>query len=240
MTALPEIGTASREAIGLNIKQLAEHGTTVNCYLRPYGRAAMRQTIWDWMKGWRLQTIVRWLPGLLATAGFVSGAAAPALFFAAADELINFIQGYYSEDAPSAYLRLEVASMSGTAGNFIADAAAGLMRMEGASTSPVGSGLGAIQTMYSVALLYGVSQTDWYMLREVRSLTTGTRSYCPRGECVQSWWTGDALPVPGYDQIPPILLVAVLQDTPPGHPVAGYPAQRTVICICDCSVSIST
>ena len=213
--------------IGPDIPEPAEGGATVNCYLRLYSRAAMQDTWVDWLKDWKLQTVVRWAPALLVTAGLVSGAAAPAVLFAAADQLISFVQDHYSEDAPSAYLNTEVASASGAAGAFVTDTAAGLLRVEGASTSLTGSGLGIAQTIYSVALLYGVSQTDWYMLQEVRSLTAGTRSYCPKGNCAKSWWTGDAVPIAGYDQIPPIQVVAVIQDTPPGHPADGYPAQRT-------------
>ncbi len=215
------------KAIGLNIQELSGSGVAVNCYLRLYSRKAMQDTWVDWLKDWKLQTVIRWAPALLVTAGVVSGSGGTALLFAAADQLISFIQDQYAQDAPSAYLNLEVASASGTTGAFVVDTAEGLLQVEGTSASLTASGLGAAQTIYSVALLYGVSQTNWYMLQEVRSLTSGTRSYCPKSDCAKSFWTGDFAPIDGYDQIPPIQVVAVLQDRPPDYPADGYPAQRT-------------
>lgn len=208
------------------IKRDVDKGASLSCFLRLYSRAAMQDTWVDWLKDWKLQTVVRWAPALLVTAGIVSGAAAPALLFAAADEVINQVQAYYSSNAPAAYLNAEVASSSGTVGSFVTDAGATLLGVEGATMSVGAAGLGVAQTLYSLALLYGVSQTDWYMLQDIKPLTSGTRSYCPRGKCASSWWTGDYSPIAGYDQIPPIQVMAVLQDTPEGHPKAGYPAQR--------------
>jgi len=209
------------------IKRDVDRGASLSCYLRLYSRAAMQDTWVDWLKDWKLQTVVRWAPALLVTAGIVSGAAGPALLFAAADEIINQVQGYYSSNAPSAYLNVEIASASGTVGSFVTDAGASLLSVEGATMSVGATRLGVAQTLYSIALLYGVSQTNWYMLQDIKPLTAGTRSYCPKADCTSSWWTGDYTPIAGYDQIPPIQVVAVLQDRPEGHPAAGYPAQRT-------------
>jgi len=209
------------------IKRDVDRGASLGCFLRLYSRAAMQDTWVDWLKDWKLQTVVRWAPALLVTAGIVSGAAGPALLFAAADEIINQVQGYYSSNAPSAYLNAEVASASTTVGSFVTDAGASLLSVEGATMSVGAARLGVAQTLYSLALLYGVSQTNWYMLQDIKPLTAGTRSYCPKGACESSWWTGDYQPIAGYDQIPPIQVVAVLQDRPEGHPAAGYPAQRT-------------
>ena len=193
----------------INIAELAKEGVTANCFLRLYSRRAMQDTWVDWLKDWRLQRIVRWTPAVLVTAGFVSGAAGPALLFASADEIISYIQGHYSEDKISAYLNLETASMSGTTGYFVADAGASLLGVKGATTGIGGGSLGLAQTLYSVALLYGVSQTNWYMLQEVRSITSETTTY-------------DGL------QIPPILAVAVLKDRlTEDFPLNnGYPGER--------------
>ena len=208
------------------IKRDVDKGASLSCFLRLYSRAAMQDTWVDWLKDWKLQTVMRWAPALLVTAGIVSGAATPALLFAAADEVINQVQSYYSSNAPAAYLNAEVASSSGSVGAFVTDAGATLIGVEGATMSVGAARLGVAQTLYSLALLYGVSQTDWYMLQDIKPLTSGTRSYCPRSKCVSSWWTGDYSPIAGYDQIPPIQVMAVLQDKPEGHPAAGYPAQR--------------
>jgi hypothetical protein len=216
------------DEINVNIARLAERGVTAECYMRLYSRAAMQHTWIDWLKDWKLQALVRYLPAVLITAGVVSGSAGVALLFAAADQVISWVQSDYAEDSPSAYLNTEVAQTTGTVGSFVTDAAAGLLRVEGASTSLAGFSLGAVQSLYSVAVLYGVSQTNWYMLQEVKSLTDHTRSYCPRGTCSGPWYhlSFDLGPVAGYDQIPPIQVVAVTHDTD-RRPAHRYPNHRT-------------
>jgi hypothetical protein len=215
------------KAIGINVAKLAAKGITANCYMRLYSRRAVQTTWVDYLKDWKLQTVVRWAPAILVTAGIVGGAVTPAVLFAAADQIIDFAQSEYSENNGSTYLHLEAASASTSAGALVLETSADALDVGGVTTSVGGTSLNIIQTLYSVALLYGVSQTDWYMIQEVQPLTAGTRSYCPKGDCTKALLIGDTIPIDGYDQIPPIQVVAVLQDVPPKHPPGGYPAQRT-------------
>ncbi|MBF0376478.1 MAG: hypothetical protein HQK72_03240 [Desulfamplus sp.] len=211
--------------------KLTIENSETDCYLRLYSRRAVATTYTDWLKDWKLETVVRWMPTILSAAGLVSGGVATPFIFASLDQLINFLQDYYDDkDNSQAYLHCEAASTAlGAVDSFVTDIAPSMLRVPSESIS-LGSGASVIiQSIYSLALLYGVRQTDWFMLKDIKPLTAGTRSYCPKGDCAKHWWFGDMDPIAGYDQIPPIQVIGLLQGTPKGYPVNGYPIKQIKI-----------
>lgn len=212
--------------INSDITKLKTDDTQTYCYLRLYSRKAVATSWMDYLKDGTLETFVRYLPTALAASGLVSGGWTTPLIFAAADQLLDYVQSYYEDDAKT-YLAYETAATSADVGSFVTDITAAMLRVKDAEISVPTGALGVAQSLYSLALLYGVSQTDWFMLKEIKPLTSMTRSYCPDGDCTKSLFYGDTFPVDGYDQIPPIQLIAILQGTPQNHPEDGYPAGQT-------------
>ncbi len=192
----------------------------VRQYLRLYSQSAIEDTSWiDWLKDWRTETAVRWLPAGLAAAGVIPGGATVPVLFAIADEALNFMQSYYESSDGNTYAQYQYGSAVLSAYDLTLSVNRDVVRLafEPGYRVPASTKVSYVQAAYSVGLLYAVTHTDWYMLKDVRQMNEGTRGYCLQGRC--PWFTSSV--------IPPIQTYAVIRGDPWGHPAGAYPAMVT-------------
>jgi len=147
----------------------------------------------------------------------VSGGPAT-LAFVAGDQLLDFWQSYAEEtNAPVLYGQIEVAG-TGLEGAGLAFELAGdhLLSTATKPFSWTSAGVGAAQFLDGAAPAWAVTQTDWYVTKDLRAITSGTRGYCPDGAC--SWF------FPG--QIPPDMLSVFATRPDPLRGDDDYPATQ--------------
>jgi len=189
-------------------------------YLRLYSERTMREgRVLDYLKDWKTEAFVRYLPVALWSLGVISGG--PVLLtVTAADQAINWWQSAYQQDDPYMYTKLETTGAAiGIADSVIEIAATGI-RSTGSGWTELAAGttaFGAAQILYSGALAYAVSNTDWYMTKDLRQVTAGSQSYCVYGDC--NWpWPSVA--------VPPIQMIAGVRGNV-SQPNSLYPSVRT-------------
>ncbi|MBK8560890.1 MAG: zinc ribbon domain-containing protein [Dehalococcoidia bacterium] len=159
---------------------------TVQRTLRFYSvRAMERLAIVDWLKQ-NVDWIVRWLPVALAATGLIPGAVGLSLAFAAADQILDWVNGWYTagNEHPYAYMVMEGASAGGIGGtSFVLDMyeESVLMKEAGRGMLPA-HGLTIAQFAYSVGMFAAIRGTDYYLFKSIREAAEGTRGYCA-GRC---------------------------------------------------------
>jgi len=190
--AMPAIDAAVADVLAA--EQAAPIGgqATVQRTLRLYGvRAMERLAIIDWFKE-NVDWVVRWLPVALVALGAVTGtviipgAVGLSVFFAGTDQILNWVQDWYTkgDTSPYAYMAFEGASAGGAGGvSFLMDMweERALMAAEGRPMLPA-HGLTIAQFAYSVGMFAAVRGTDWYTFKTIRGVNEGTGGYCD-GRC---------------------------------------------------------
>ena len=189
-------------------------------FLRLYSTRSIEDTSWiDYFKDWKTEGFVRYAPMALWALGLTSGG--PLLVgFTVADQLLTW---YQDTEAVSAnrelYTQVQHWETTVSAADIVVDAAAEAIRTTHvAKTAISGRTLSMGQFVYALGLSLAVANTDWFMLKDVREVTEGSRTYCIRGRC--NWF---------YSQnIPPIMVGASVRGDAP-LPNGAYPATRAKV-----------
>jgi hypothetical protein len=190
--------------------------------LRLYSTRAIEDwSLFDYLKDWKTEAFLRYLPAALWAAGVTSGG--PVLITATiADQVLDWYQNAEETAGdPYVYAGIEYAGTGLEATQLYLDATEEAVR-----TTFVGEfniknqAFGIAQFVYSAALSYAVANTDWYMLKDVRQVTAGSQAYCVRGSC--NWFYAQ--------QIPPLQVVAAVRG-PAKQVDAAYPATRSRIMV---------
>lgn len=190
--ALPAIDSAVADVLAGEQKGPIAGQPLLQRTLRLYGvRSMERLAIIDWFKE-NVDWVVRWLPVALVAIGAVTGtviipgAVGLSLFFAGSDQILNWVQDWYTKGqvSPYAYIAFDGASAGGAGGvSFMMDMweERALMASEGRAMLPA-HGLTIAQFAYSVGMFAAVRGTDWYAFKTIRGVNDGTRGYCD-GRC---------------------------------------------------------
>ncbi|MCC7364704.1 MAG: zinc ribbon domain-containing protein [Dehalococcoidia bacterium] len=149
-------------------------------------RAMERLAVVDWLKE-NVDWIVRWLPVGLAAVGLIPGAVGLSFAFAAADQILSWVQDWYTagDASPYAFLNFEAASAGGLGGtSFLMDMWEEKVLMSREARPMLAShGLTIAQFAYSVGMYTAVRGTDWYLFKTLREINAGTRGYCAWSVC---------------------------------------------------------
>lgn len=187
-------------------------------FLRLYSTRAVESTLLiDYLKDWKTEAFLRYLPMGLWAAGVTTGG--PFLIaVTAADQVLSWYQSSIETAGdPYLYAQTQAASTALSAASLYIDATEEAVR-----TTFVGEfniknhAFGMAQFVYSAALSYAVANSDWYMLKDVRQVTAGSQAYCIRGSC--NWYFAQ--------QIPPVQVIAAVRG-PARQPESAYPATRS-------------
>ncbi|PFG73219.1 zinc ribbon domain-containing protein [Tepidiforma thermophila] len=193
--------------------------------LRLFSRAAIENwSLLDYLKDWRTEAFLRYLPVALWVLGISSGG--PSLLAATvADQVLNWWQAQYeTASSPAIYGTIQWATTALAGGQLLFDATDDtlvtsfglrIVDLSEQTRQTVGTALGWAQFLYSAAVSWAVTGSDWYLLKDIRAITEGTRGYCPGGRC--NWL---------YAQnIPPVQVIGVARGAA-ARPADYYPATR--------------
>ena len=189
-------------------------------FLRLYSTRAVESTLLiDYLKDWKTEAFLRYLPIGLWAAGLTTGG--PFLVaVTAADQVLSWYQSSIETAGdPYLYATTQAGSTALSGASLYVDATEEAVRTTFVGEFKIkNQALGIAQFVYSAALSYAVANSDWYMLKDVRQVTAGSQSYCIRGSC--NWFFAQ--------QIPPIQVIAAVRG-PLKQAEAAYPATRSLI-----------
>lgn len=187
----PGQAPAAVEALALQEMKSGEHAIgaslQVQRVLRLYGvRSMERLAVVDWLKQ-NVDWLVRWLPVALAAAGLVPGAVGLSFAFALADQILDWVNNWYTanNEHPYAYMAMEGFSAGGLGGtSFMLDMAEERVLMQEAGRGMLPAhGLTIAQFAYSIGMFTAIRGTDYYLFKSIRTAAEGTRGYCADGKC---------------------------------------------------------
>lgn len=191
-------------------------------FLRLYSTRAVESTLLiDYLKDWKTEAFLRYLPIGLWAAGLTTGG--PFLIaVTAADQVLSWYQSSIETAGdPYLYAMAQAGGAALSGASLYVDATEEAVRTTFVGEFKIkNQALGIAQFVYSAALSYAVANSDWYMLKDVRQVTAGSQSYCIRGSC--NWFFAQ--------QIPPIQLIAAVRG-PLKQAEAAYPATRSLIMV---------
>lgn len=189
----------------------------VTLRLRLFSRAAIENwSLLDYLKDWRTEAFIRYLPVALWALGL--GAGGPGLLAVTlADQVLNTWQAQFETASdPLVYGQIQWATTAVAAAPLYFEATSDFIRASfGGEFNLAAHRANALSFIYSAAVSWAVTSSDWYLLKDIRAITAGTRGYCPNGAC--NWWYADG--------IPPVQLIATARGAPQ-RPADFYPATR--------------
>ena len=189
----------------------------VTLRLRLFSRAAIENwSLLDYLKDWRTEAFIRYLPVALWALGL--GAGGPGLLAVTlADQVLNTWQAQFETASdPLIYGQIQWSTTAVAAAPLYFEATSDFIRASfGGEFNLAAHRANALSFIYSAAVSWAVTSSDWYLLKDIRAVTAGTRGYCPSGAC--NWWYADG--------IPPVQLIATARGAPQ-RPADFYPATR--------------
>ncbi len=236
--AIPDTKAHANETVSADIEAamapFIKDQTTVTRHLRLYSTWAIEDTSWlDVFRAWKgnIDYFLRYYPLIEAAAGWVLGTLTPTglavmTALALADQAIDYLGSQYQAGGDGqAWAQFEVLgdevgfSTALPLGLAWAESASKRVHLQFSSGDEMvfsSSAKDVISNMIDVALTIASLNTNWYMLKDVRALTEGSRGYCPRSDC-------------GYltaMNVPPVQLFGVIrgnvkQSLPSAYPMSG-------------------
>lgn len=189
--------------------------------LRLYSTAALEKwALLDYLKDWKTEAFLRYLPVALWALGVTSGG--PGLVVASvADQVLSSWQSYYERQdfdpsTAALYGNIQWATTAVPGSQLFFEASSDFIRASFGGQFSLSAHRGNIaQFVYSAAIAWAVAGSDWYLTKDVRAITANTRGYCRNGDC---GWSGGP-------QIPPIQVIGIARG-PAERPRDHYPSTR--------------